>query len=235
MATGKVTTAVDIIQAKTPASLIVAFVQGGGDAAALNISTKLPQHYITKQMYLDNLPVPVIVQAIRLNFALGTALPLLFPNFQTGYAQLGSTPKIKCRKITGGGWLTASIIHPGTTASNGTYTAQALVDSSGVYSPNGIGTGGTATVVVSGGVVTGITKVNGGSLYNIGDLFTIAAIPGGIFQIATGGEFFYQDLTSSATILIGEITDGLPDNISVNVDDDGTLHLEDAMQIILSN
>ncbi|MDB5288596.1 MAG: hypothetical protein JWR05_3545 [Mucilaginibacter sp.] len=233
MSTGKVTQAVDEITAKTPGVLIVAFKQNGGNATAVNISSLLPEHYITKQMFLDNLPQ--LSSSFRINFPVGQALPLVFSNFQLLYSQTGSVPRIACRKITGGGWLTASITNAATTASNGTYTAQVIVNNQGVYSPNGIGIGGTATFVVAGGVVTSVTKVAGGSLYNVGDTFTCAALPGAVFTVLTSGSFSYQDLTAQATIIVSEITDEIPANISINVDDDGTGHLADNMQIILSN
>lgn len=171
----------------------------------------------------------------RLNFQTGTSLPIPFAAFQTLYASYGPSPRFSCRKITGGGWLTATITTPGTSASNGTYTAQPLVNDTGVYSTTGIGTGGTATVVVLGGVVTTVTKVAPGGFYSIGDTFTIADAPGAVFTIATGSEIFYQDLTSSATIITGEVTDLLPDNISIGVDDDGTGLLGHNIQIVISS
>lgn len=85
MSTGKVTQAVDEITAKTPGALIVAFKQNGGNADAVNISTLLPEHYITKQMFLDN--TPDIIAPIALDvIPAGTAIPFfidasLYDNF----------------------------------------------------------------------------------------------------------------------------------------------------------
>ncbi|ASU34424.1 hypothetical protein [Mucilaginibacter xinganensis] len=176
-----------------------------------------------------------VTKPFRINFPTGEALPLVFSNFQLLYSQTGSVPKVRCRKITGGGWLTASITNSATSATDGTYTAQAMVNDSGVYSATGIGNAGTATFIVSGGIVTSVTKVSAGSLYNVGDTFTCAALPGAVFTIASGSEFYYEDLTAQATISIGEVTDEIPDSISINVDDDGSGILADAMQIIFSN
>ena len=63
----------------------------------------------------------------------------------------------------------------GTSYTNGTYLAQALT--------GGTGTGATADIVVSGGVVTTVTIVNRGQNYTVGD-FLSATIPAGSgFQI----------------------------------------------------
>lgn len=171
----------------------------------------------------------------RLNYAAGTALPLPgFTGFQTLYSAYGPNPRFTAELITGGGWLTASITTNTTTASNGTYTAKAIVNDAGVYSATGIGSEGTATFVVLGGVVTSVTKVAGGACYNVGDTFTCADVPGATFAIATNSELFYQDITSQMTKIKGEITDQLPDSFSINVDDDGTGLLGNNIQITIS-
>lgn len=169
----------------------------------------------------------------RINYPSGIALPIVLSSFQTAYSLYGSIPKFKFRIITGGALATSTIVTNTTSAANGTYTAQALVRSTGVYNSTGAGRSATATFVVLGGVVTSVTIVAGGDSWYIGDTFTCAAVPGALFTVATNGEIFYQDVMPNS-ITIGEITDLLPDNISINVDDDGTGHLQDNLQLIIS-
>lgn len=172
--------------------------------------------------------------SVRLNYPAGTPLPISIPNFQDTYAQAGSRPRFITRKMAGGGWLTANITTANTTAANGTYVGQAMVDDTGIHSANGIGSGGTVTVIVFGGVATSVAKVAGGLYYEIGDTFTVAAIPGAVFTISSTDVPYFQDLTASAIVLVGEVA-GLPDSLSVEVDDDGTGHLQDNIQLIISN
>jgi len=174
----------------------------------------------------------------RVNFPVGTALPIVFSSFSTAYSAYGSSPKFRARKITGGALVTATITTAATTASVGTYSAQAVVNNTGIYNSSGIGASATATITVanvSGSIkVTGITIIAGGSGYYVGDTFTIASIPGAIFTVASNTEIYYQDLTAAATITIGEVNDLVPDSVSIQVDDDGTAHLQDNLQIIIS-
>lgn len=165
----------------------------------------------------------------RINYIAGTSLPIPLAGFQVSYSQYGPNPRFTVEKITGAAALTADASLATTSAADGTYTAQALVNTTG------IGTGATATVVVLAGVVTSITIVDGGQIYFVDDAFTIAAVPGATFIIATNDVVFYQNLTSSATIIKGEVTDRLPDSYSINVDDDGTGVTSDNLQITISN
>jgi hypothetical protein len=171
----------------------------------------------------------------RINYPAGTTVnPIALTAFQTLYSSFGQIPRFSVRKITGGGLLTASIKTAATSASDGTYTAKAVINNTGVYSPNGIGSGGTVTIVVLGGVVTGVTPVSAGSCYNVGDTFTSTFAPGAVFKVATNSPLSYQDLTVSATINITEVIDEIPDSISINIDDDGTGHLADNIQLVIS-
>ena len=171
--------------------------------------------------------------ATRLNYPAGTALPIVLSSFQTAYSIYGSNPKFKARKITGGALLTASIINAATSAANGIYTAQAIVRNTGVYNSTGCGRNATVTVVVSGGVVTSVTPVAGGDSFYVGDTFEVAAVPGAVFGVATNGEIYYTDVTPNS-IVIGEVTDLLPDSVTLSFDDDGTGHLQDNLQLIIS-
>lgn len=69
MSVGKVTTIADIIDAKSPTALRVAFKKNAGNLTAVNISTLNANDYITKQMFADNVPVvsTPITQAIPTN------------------------------------------------------------------------------------------------------------------------------------------------------------------------
>lgn len=179
-------------------------------------------------------PISGIPQPVRLNYPVGFGLPISINSFQTGYYYFGSNPRLTCEQITGGAWLTASILVNTTSASNGTYTARAIVDNTGIYNTTGIGSGGTATFVVSGGLVTSVTKVSGGNCYYVGDTFTCVDVPGAVFKIATNAQMFYQDVTSSMTKIKGEITDGLPDSFSIDVLNDGGNLLSGNLQITIS-
>jgi hypothetical protein len=168
-----------------------------------------------------------LITPVTLNYAKGTALPIVLTSFQTLYSEFGEAPKFSCVKTTGG-YGVAALTTPATSASNGTFTNQNIVATLGV------GTGGKATFIVFGGFVTSVVKTVEGSGFAIGDTFTSTVVAGAVFTITNLTiNTSDQDLTSSATILIGRIA-GLPDNISINVDDDGTGHLNDNIDIIIS-
>lgn len=57
MAAGKETKAIDEVTVKTPGALIVAFRQNAGNKTAVGMGSLLPEHYITKQMFVDNVPL----------------------------------------------------------------------------------------------------------------------------------------------------------------------------------
>lgn len=172
-------------------------------------------------------PAGTTVTPTRVTYSRGTALPIVLTTFQTSYSIYGQAPKFNTRKVTGG-FLTATISTNTTSASNGTYTAQAIVATSGV------GTGGAATFIVLAGLVTSVVKTTSGTGFTVGDTFTCAATPGAIYTISTLNNIVYLDITNQATIIITEITDLLPDSVSINVDDDGTGHLNDNIQLIIS-
>lgn len=84
--------------------------------------------------------------------------------------------------------LTLNTLVGGSAYTNGTYTNKALT--------GGTGTGATATIVVSGGAVTSVTLVNGGSGYNPGEtLSATAASIGG-----TGSGFSIKVATTTGPI-----------------------------------
>jgi hypothetical protein len=76
----------------------------------------------------------------------------------------------------GGSIITWSINNPGSSYTNGTYTNQTLV--------GGTGTGATANITVSGGVVTVVNIVNVGAGYLPNDVLTCPTLPAGTgFQL----------------------------------------------------
>lgn len=101
---------------------------------------------------------------------------LIFPTFSNGTGALTATAS-------------------GTTsAADGTVTAQATVTTSGT------GSGATYTVTTLGNSATVVTMVVAGTGYAIGDTFTIAALPGITFTVASLG---YTGVSRSAMTFSG--------------------------------
>lgn len=84
------------------------------------------------------------------------------------------------------GFGAAKIVTPTTTASDGKYTDQALVTS-------GDGTGATATFIVLGGKVTSVIQTAPGINFELGDPFTIVALPGAAFSVNSLNPVFIPD------------------------------------------
>lgn len=70
-------------------------------------------------------------------------------------------------EVVQGRILTVNTLVGGSLYTNGTYTNRALT--------GGTGTGATATIVVSGGAVTSVTIVSGGTGYDVGEVLSAAA------------------------------------------------------------
>ncbi len=84
--------------------------------------------------------------------------------------------------------LTLNTLVGGTLYTPGTYNGVALT--------GGTGTGATANIVVSGGAVTTVTLVNGGSGYDVGETLSAAAATIG----GTGSGFTIQVATTTGPI-----------------------------------
>lgn len=91
-------------------------------------------------------------------------------------------------EVVQGKILTLNTLVGGTLYTNGSYSAVALT--------GGTGTGATANITVSGGAVTAVTIVNGGSGYDVGETLSAAAANIG----GTGSGFSIKVATTSGPI-----------------------------------
>jgi hypothetical protein len=150
---------------------------------------------------------------IAIFYPAGTALPIVLPSFQTIFPGV-RFPKVSAKMITGQGVLTGTLVG-GTGYTNGTYTGKALT--------GGSGNGAIATIVVAGGIITSVTITTPGKGYVIGDTLSASGLGAGtLFSwtvlTAQPPTFTYLD---GATILTTEVTVGLPDTVSIDVDNAG--------------
>lgn len=86
------------------------------------------------------------------------------------------------------GFDTAHITTPATSAADGTYTDQPIISAHGL--------GGVATFIVLAGLVTSVVEVNPGSRYAVGDTFTVTALPGAVFTIASLKPYYVFDVAA---------------------------------------
>lgn len=111
---------------------------------------------------------------------------------------------------------TVAINTVGSAYTNGTFTAVPIVGGSGV------GTGGQATVVVAGGVVTSVTVTALGAGYLFNDTFTLPSLAGGtgftgtISSLATITSNLWSATLSNAATGTGSQTLNFDNNISIS-------------------
>lgn len=91
-------------------------------------------------------------------------------------------------EVVQGKILTLNTLVGGTLYTNGSYTGVALT--------GGTGTGATANITVSGGAVTAVTIVNGGSGYDVGETLSAAAANIG----GTGSGFSIKVATTTGPV-----------------------------------
>lgn len=95
MATGRVTTAADIISPKNPAGLRVIFIKPAGNKVSLALSDISDFDYITKEM-LEGAVSPMM-QPVELSYPSTTSLPITITATEAGepLIDFGRFPKIR--------------------------------------------------------------------------------------------------------------------------------------------
>jgi len=137
----------------------------------------------------------------------------------TGSGIPSSTTVTAVQSISYGAIGVVSINTVGSAYTNGTYTSVPLIDS---YLK---GSGATATVVISGGVVTTVTLTTGGSNYVALDTFTVAAasvggtgsgFQGTIGALASTSATLWTAFLSNAATASATVTLSFDANVSVS-------------------
>ncbi len=156
---------------------------------------------------------------IVIPFAIGTSLPIVFTGWQTlslgtvTGSVFGRFPKLRAKAMIGGAIL-AGILSGGGVITPGVYPNITFTGGSGY------GAIGTLTIPVSG--VPSIVLTNDGNGYNIGDTLVTNFISGKNFNYlvtsASQQKFLYL---TGETVITTEVTPGLPDTISIDVDNAG--------------